>query len=167
MQTVAQNFLAFAHTRTERTRQEIVRCLEQLTEEQAWHRGGDHENSVANLLLHLEGNIRQWILHGIDGQPDVRERDDEFTITPTTTLAEARSRFLATLDEASRIFGSIPEERLLDRINPQPNSTWLNHTILEAVFQVVGHLQLHAGQIILLTKQFAGHDLDLSMPRKR
>jgi hypothetical protein len=53
----------------------INRCVAKLSDDQMWHRGADHENSIANLLLHLEGNLRQWFLHGIDGQPDVRSRD--------------------------------------------------------------------------------------------
>jgi hypothetical protein len=52
-------------------------------------------------------------------------------------------------------------------MDPQPTGTWRHCTVLEAIFHVSGHLQLHTGQIILLTKQFVRHDLDLSMPRKR
>jgi hypothetical protein len=37
----------------------------------------------------------------------------------------------------------------------------------KAIYRIVGHLQLHRGQIILLTKQLAGADLDLSLPPKR
>ena len=78
-----------------------------------WHRGGDHENSVANLLLHLEGNIRQWILHGVDEQPDVRERDEEFTLARSVEAAEARRRFDATVDEAVGVIAGLDPERLL------------------------------------------------------
>src|ERR1700733_13861366 len=67
----------------------INRCIAKLSDEQMWHRGGDHENSVANLLLHLEGNLRQWFLHGIDGQPDVRNRDSEFALSPSQRFAAA------------------------------------------------------------------------------
>jgi uncharacterized damage-inducible protein DinB len=167
MQARAENFLAFAVSRTHLTQQDIARCLDQLSEEQIWHRTGDYENSIGNLLLHLEGNIRQWILHGIDGQPDVRQRDAEFTLTPTVSSAQARCAFNATVNEACDIFAALPPDRLLTVIDPQPNGTWRNMTILEAIFQVVGHLQLHAGQIIILTKQAVARDLDLSMPRKR
>ena len=58
--------------------------------------------------------------------------------------------------------------RLLETINPQPGGGWGGEpAILEAIYQVVGHLQMHTGQIILLTKQMVGHDLDLTIPRKR
>jgi uncharacterized damage-inducible protein DinB len=164
---VADNFLAFAAKRMKLSQRDINRCVERLSEEQMWHRGGDHENSVANLLLHLAGNIRQWILHGIDNQPDVRERDEEFTLARSVDAAEARRRFDATVDEAVGVIAALDPERLLTVIDPQPNSTWRHATILEAIFKVVGHLEMHTGQIILLTKQLVASDLDLSMPRKR
>ncbi len=172
MQTndLAENFLAFAVKRMRLSERDIDRCLDQLTPEQIWHRSGDYENSIANLLLHLEGNLRQWILHGIDGQPDVRQRDDEFALRPMAAVAEVRARFAATLEEVRTVIDGLRNdspERLLEIIDPQPGSTWRNTTILEAIFQVVGHVQLHTGQIILLTKQLLASDLDLSMPRKR
>jgi hypothetical protein len=145
----------------------INRCIAKLSDEQMWHRGGDHENSVANLLLHLEGNLRQWFLHGIDGQPDVRNRDSEFALSPSQRCAEIRSRFATTLDECRKVVGSLPPARLLEMVNPQPTGNWPPTTILEAICRVTGHLQLHVGQIIMLTKQLTGADLDLSMPRKR
>jgi uncharacterized damage-inducible protein DinB len=164
---VSAKFLEFAGRRMEMSEKDILRCVEMLSEEQMWRRGGDHENSVANLLLHLAGNMRQWILHGIDGQPDVRERDEEFSLQPTVTAAEARAVFVETLAESRRVIAGVSAERLLEVIDPQPTGTWRHLTVLEAIFQVVGHVQLHAGQIIVLTKQMAAKDLDLTMPRKR
>jgi len=167
MQTVAGNFLSFAVTRLKLTQGEIAKCVAQLSEEQMWHRGGDYENSVANLLLHLEGNMRQWMIHGIAGQPDVRRRDDEFALRPTTSAAEAHASFNATVEEVCHVLSTLPPDSLLTVIDPQPTGTWRHLTILEAVFQVVGHVQLHAGQIFVLTKQLVQRDLDLTMPRKR
>jgi uncharacterized damage-inducible protein DinB len=164
---VADNFLAFASRRMKLSQAEIARCVERLSEEQMWQRGGDYENSVANLLLHLEGNIRQWILHGIDDQPDVRERDEEFALARPVDAAEARRNFDATVDEAVGVIAAVDPERLLMAIDPQPTGTWRHATILEAIFKVVGHLEMHTGQIILLTKQLVAGDLDLTMPRKR
>jgi uncharacterized damage-inducible protein DinB len=167
MQTIPENFLAFAVKRLRQSQAEIARCLDQLSEEQMWHRGGDYENSIANLLLHLAGNMRQWVLHGIDGQPDIRLRDDEFTLAPSLSSSEARAIFNRTVEESALVIGSVTADRLLTVIDPQPTGTWRHMTILEAIFQVVGHVQLHKGQIIVLTKQLVQRDLDLSMPRKR
>lgn len=164
---VGAKFVEFAERRLTRSEADILQCVAMLTEEQMWRRGGDHENSVANLLLHLAGNMRQWILHGIAGHADVRERDDEFSLEPTLSAAEARAVFVETLAESRKVIAELPTERLLEVIDPQPTGSWRHLTILEAIFQVVGHVQLHAGQIIVLTKQMVAKDLDLSMPRKR
>jgi uncharacterized damage-inducible protein DinB len=164
---VSANFLAFAVRRMELSERDINSCLDRLTPEHIFYRGGDNENSIANLLLHLAGNLRQWVLHGIDGQPDVRTRDDEFSLMPQLPLAEIRARFAATLAECRAVIAAVPPERMLTIIDPQPNGGWGTATIVEAVFLVVGHLQLHTGQIILLTKQFTHADLDLTIPRKR
>jgi hypothetical protein len=164
---VPEIFLTAAVKRMQLSEDDINRCLEKLSDEQMWHRGADHENSIANLLLHLEGNLRQWFLHGIDGQPDVRRRDAEFTLSPSQRCAEVRSCFAATLAECREVIGSLPPARLLETIDPQPGGGWGPMTILEAILRITGHLQLHQGQIILLTKQLAATDLDLSLPRKR
>jgi uncharacterized damage-inducible protein DinB len=164
---VADNFLAYAAARLHQSQKSIASCLDKLTDDQQWHRNGDHENSIANLLLHLEGNMRQWILHGIDNQPDIRQRDEEFTLIPSTNSAEARARFNVTLDESARVIAALDPARLLIVIDPQPTGTWRHTTTLEAIFKVVGHVEMHTGQIILLTKRLAATDLDLSMPRKR
>jgi uncharacterized damage-inducible protein DinB len=164
---VADNFLAYAATRLHLSQKTIATCLAKLSNEQANHRGGDHENSIANLLLHLEGNMRQWIFHGIDDQPDIRQRDNEFALAHTLSAADALAHFNRTLDESARIIAAVDPDRLLIVIDPQPDGTWRHATILEAIFKVVGHVEMHTGQIIVLTKQLTAADLDLSMPRKR
>jgi uncharacterized damage-inducible protein DinB len=164
---VADNFLAFAVRRIHLSERDIQRCCSQLSDRQLWHRGGDHENSIANLLLHLEGNMRQWILHGVDGQPDVRRRDEEFTLTPSTPGTDALRQLSATIEAACVVIGGVSPERLLEVVDPQPTGTIRHPTVLETIFQVVGHVQLHTGQIVVLTKQILSRDLDLSMPRKR
>jgi uncharacterized damage-inducible protein DinB len=160
-------FLAASVKRMQLSAREINSCIARLSEEQLWHRGADHENSIANLLLHLEGNLRQWFLHGIGGQPDVRERDAEFALSPCARPEEIYKCFSATLEECCTLIGSLPHERLSEVINPQPTGITGPMTILEAIMRIVGHLQLHQGQIILLTKQLSGTDLNLSLPRKR
>jgi uncharacterized damage-inducible protein DinB len=164
---IARTFLAFSVHRMERTEHDIDRCLVRLTDEQMLARGGDHENSIANLLLHLSGNLRQWILFGIAGQPDVRTRDAEFALDPDLSVAAIRQHFSATLAECRTVIAGVSEERLLEVIDPQPGTYWGSPTVLEGIYQVVGHLQQHAGQIILLTKQLTRSDLDLTLPRKR
>src|ERR1700734_1603536 len=114
--TIAQDFTTFSAHRMHLSEREINACLDRLTDDQMLYRGGDNENSVLNLLMHLEGNLRQWFLHGIDGQPDVRTRDSEFVLWPSQRCAEIRSRFAATLAECRNVIGSLPPARLLEII---------------------------------------------------
>jgi Protein of unknown function (DUF1572) len=166
-ETISATFLAYSAERVQSLHGTIATCLGKLTEEQIWRRGAAHENSVGNLLLHLEGNVRQWVLHGVDNQPDVRRRDDEFTLAPTIHSTEAFASLTATLNEASKVIANLPPARLTEIVDPQPTGTWRHTPILIAIYKVVSHLDHHVGQIILLTKQLHGTDLDLSMPRKR
>ena len=141
----------------------LTTCLDRLSDEQVWARGGPHENAVGNLVLHLCGNMRQWILHGVGGKPDVRTRDAEFSADGGLGRAELVALFTTTVDEARGVIAAVPAERLVEIIHPQGRET----SVLGAIYQVVGHVQEHVGQIILLTKQMGGTDLDLTMPRKR
>ena len=164
---ISADFLNYSAGKMQSLHSDIATCLGKLTEDQIWQRGGPHENSVGNLLLHLQGNIRQWILHGIDNQPDIRRRDDEFTLAPATHSSAALANLTATINESRQVIANLPPARLTEIIDPQPTGTWRHTTILVAIYKVVSHLDHHTGQIVLLTKQLCCTDLDLSMPRKR
>ncbi len=141
----------------------IVVCLEKLTADQIWSRGAEHENAPGNLVLHLAGNIRQWIISGLGGVPDVRERDLEFETTGGLGAVELISLIAGTVEEAVVVISGMDTERLT-RVEAIQNRT---PTGLEAVYQVVEHLGQHTAQIVYATKQMTGKDLDLSMPRRR
>jgi uncharacterized damage-inducible protein DinB len=141
----------------------LVACVKKLSEEQIWQRHEAHENAVGNLVLHLCGNARQWIMHGVGGAPDVRVRDKEFSADGGMSGAELIALFEATMDEAKAVIATVTAERMVERVHPQGRDV----SVLEAIYQVVGHVQQHVGQIILLTKQMLGTDLDLTMPRPR
>ncbi len=187
--TIASTFTAFASQRMAKSLENIARCVEQLSEEQMRCRGGEHENSVVNLLLHLEGNIRQWILSGVAGQPDERDRDAEFAPDAHTSGADALAMLSATIGEARALIEGIPPARLFERLSGhlagvsalegvpligmlepsaiQHLAASQGETVLVATAHVFSHLEYHTGQIVLLTKQMMGHDLDLSTPRRR
>jgi hypothetical protein len=71
----------------------VETCLANLSDEQVWERHAAHENTIANLMLHLCGNIRQWIMHGVANQTDVRKRDAEFSTASGFTRAELLALF--------------------------------------------------------------------------
>jgi uncharacterized damage-inducible protein DinB len=140
-------------------------CVGRLSDEQLWQRGGEHENAIGNLILHLCGNMRQWILHGVRGDPDSRARDAEFAAHCGKSGAELMNEFRAVTSEVVQVIHELPTERLLEWVEPQP---WRpGKTILGAIYHVVTHAHVHGGQIIVLTKQMVGQDLDLTVPRKR
>jgi uncharacterized damage-inducible protein DinB len=167
MNEIASIFLAASVKSMELSEQDILKCLAKLSDAQFFARGAEHENSVANILLHLAGNLRQWILHGVDGEADVRERDAEFALELSLERSEVCARFSTTVSECRRVISVLSPDRLQTLIDPQPTGNWRSMTILEAIYRIVAHLQMHTGQIILLTKQMTGRDLDLTIPRKR
>ena len=141
----------------------LTRCLDRLSDAQVWSRGGAHENAIGNLILHLCGNMRQWLIHGVGGAPDVRTRDAEFAATSGHSRADLLALFQSTLAETTTILQSVSAPRLFEIINPQRGPV----TVLHAIYHVVTHVHTHTGQIVLLTKQLAATDLDLTIPRPR
>jgi uncharacterized damage-inducible protein DinB len=156
-------FLSASSAKLEQMTGFVTKCLARLSDEQVWARGGEHENAIGNLILHLCGNMRQWIMHGVGGAPDVRVRDKEFSAADGLSAGELAHLFEKTIAEARGVIDSLPPEKLAERTTPQGRDV----SKLEAIYQVVGHVQQHTGQIILLTKQMCGTDLDLTMPRSR
>lgn len=133
----------------------IERCLERLSDDQVWHRAGENSNSIGNLLLHLEGNVRQWIVSGLGGAPDVRERDREFAARGRATRETLLSKLRATLEDADAALARLDPDALSERRLIQGSDV----TTLEAVFHVVEHFSGHTAQIILLAKILTGDDL--------
>ncbi len=137
----------------------IRHCVSLLDEEQLWHRPGPHNNSVANLLLHLDGNTRQWILAGIDRQSDDRDRDGEFAARQAPDGAsgeELMARLTATVEASVAVVDQLGPEDLLEVRTFQ--SRW-DHTCLSAILHVLEHFSGHAGQIYAYTKSTLGIDL--------
>jgi len=148
-------FLQFSADKLEQLHGRIQDCLGRLTPEQIWARHSENENAVGNLVLHLSGNVRQWIGSGVAGLPDHRERDAEFDARGGKTAAELAELMKLRVLEAASIIRAVAPARLTQRITPQGHDV----TVLEAIAHVVEHFAMHTGQIILLTKTFTGEDL--------
>src|SRR4030081_1972196 len=93
----------------------IRRCLDGLPADALWRRDDEHSNSVGNLLLHLEGNVRQWIISSVGGATDVRLRSAEFTAREGADAGVLFESLRATLDEADAVIGSVTSAQLLER----------------------------------------------------
>jgi uncharacterized damage-inducible protein DinB len=126
-----------------------------MSEEQAWWRPNEASNSVGNLLLHLNGNVRQWLVASFQGLEDERDRSSEFAGTRQTPVAELIATLDATMQEAGLVLSKLTEKELLAEYRIQ------GYTVrgLDAVYQVVEHFGLHYGQIVYIAKALQGRDL--------
>ncbi|MBN9659489.1 MAG: DUF1572 family protein [Acidobacteria bacterium] len=150
-----QLFIEFSAKKLRQFLNRIHVCLERLSDDQIWMRTGETSNSTGNLCLHLAGNVRQWILHGIAGQEDHRQRDAEFAARGGISKEELWQRLNSTVQEACSVIEQIPAERLTSIVRPQNYDV----TVLEAVYHVVEHFAQHTGQILFSTKAATGEDL--------
>jgi hypothetical protein len=156
-------FLSHSTSKLTQMSGHIEACLLRLDSEQIWNRGGDAQNSIGNLVLHLCGNVRQWIGWSIGGQPDIRQRDREFVVESKMETAELVAKLNSVVGDAVAILESFPPERLTERVPTQDGERFA----LEVIYQVVGHFQQHAGQIFFATKLLTGGDLKFYAPPKK
>jgi uncharacterized damage-inducible protein DinB len=126
-------------------------CLAALPPEALWRRPAPGTNSVGNLLLHLSGNVRQWIVSGVGSAPDTRDRAAEFAATGGPTADELLQGLTRTLADADAVLARLTTDDLLGRRTIQGRDL----TVLEAVYHVTEHFAMHTGQIIYLTKMAA------------
>lgn len=155
MASVARNFIDYSARKLDQLAERIESCFDRLTEEQVWARGGENENAVGNLALHLSGNVRQWIVSGVGGEPGARDRDAEFAARGGAGMADLKRRLRDTITAASAVLRNLPDERLTERVTIQNYDV----TVLEAIYHVVEHFSMHTGQIAFATKMLTGADL--------
>lgn len=130
-------------------------CVAPLTTEQVWWRPNDASNSIGNLMLHLNGNVRQWLVDSFNKSEDRRNRPAEFATDGGLAAAELLARLGETLDEAAKVLDRLTVDELL-----APYEIQGYHVRgLDAVYQVVEHFGLHYGQIVYITKSTLGKDL--------
>ncbi len=150
--TIAEAFVARSRALlTDEYRIKIRRAVEAMPDGTLWWRPNEASNSVGNLLLHLEGNVRQWIVAGIGGATDTRDRSAEFAARESATAADLLARLDAVLDEADAVLASLDERALLEPRAIQGRDV----IVLDAVYQVVQHFALHSGQIFFIAKERA------------
>lgn len=142
----------------------LFRCLEECDSDLLWHRPNANTNSIGNLVLHLEGNVRQWLLHGVDGQPDNRNRPWEFEHDKQMPVDDLKNRMNILQSEIEALLVRIEPDQLTEKRTIQGFDT----TILGALVHVTEHFSYHLGQITLLVKlnknidlgYYAGRDID-------
>jgi uncharacterized damage-inducible protein DinB len=130
-------------------------ALEPLSDEDLWWRPNEASNSIGNLLLHLAGNLRQWVVSGVGGAPDRRDRAAEFARREPLTRAELLSTFTEAVLEADAVIARTDPASLAE---PRPIQS-REVTVLQALYHAVEHLAMHAGQILYIAKLRSGRDL--------
>ena len=148
-------FLKFSADKLEQFSGRIETCLGKLNEEQVWMRGNENQNAIGNLVLHVCGNMRQWIIAKIGGTPDARTRDAEFAARGGMTVPELAEHLRSSVAEAVAVLRTLPLERLAERFHVQTYDV----SAMEAIYHVVEHFSMHTGQILFATKLHTGEDL--------
>lgn len=158
MTDVAEEFIAESRKYLSSTYlPKIESCLERLTDEDVWWRPNSESNSIGNLLLHLNGNVRQWIVGGVGNSPVERDRQQEFDERDMIPRGELIERLRETIAEADAVLANLDRVRLNERRQIQGYDV----SAFEAIYHVVEHFSMHAGQIIMLTKMRTAKDLKL------
>lgn len=133
----------------------IKRCLIHLSEEEVWFRPNEETVSVGNLVLHLCGNVRQWIISCLGGEEDTRDRDSEFSEKGPIPTDELIAKLDETMTEVEAVLTEVDPVALLARVTVQG----MEETVLTVIVHVVEHFSYHTGQITYAVKSRIGIDL--------
>ena len=150
--SVAENFVARSrYWLTKEYPIKIRKCVDALPQVTVWARPNQGSNSVGNLLVHLTGNVTEWILGGVGGRAVERYRAAEFTQRDGAEASTLLANLEAVLKDADSVLAGLSETDLERSLVIQDRET----TVLAAIYHVVEHFAMHTGQIILLTKIYA------------
>jgi uncharacterized damage-inducible protein DinB len=133
----------------------IEKCLYLLTDEQIWWRPNKESNSIGNLVLHLSGNVRQWIMSGVGGRPDDRIRQEEFEAPVQKSKEQLWNILATTMADIDEVLDGISATHLIEE---RPVQVY-NETVLSMLIHVTEHFSYHTGQIAWITKLLTGEQL--------
>ena len=154
---LAGDFTDYACRKLRQNLAQVVRCVGLLGPGELWQRPNQHSNSVGNLVLHLTGNVRQWIIAGIGGEPFERDRPGEFAERGPLPTEQIVGELKSAVRRAVEIISALDARTLAVRRSIRDYEV----TTQAAIFHVVEHFSLHSGQIVYATK--AMRDVDLSL----
>lgn len=126
----------------------LERCLNELSEDDIWWRPNENSNSVGNLVLHLCGNARQWILSGLGGALDQRKRQTEFDERGPISRAELIQKVQQVMKEIDEVLGRLSPQDLERPIVVQG----FQETGMSILIHVVEHFSYHVGQMAYIVK---------------
>jgi uncharacterized damage-inducible protein DinB len=155
LELLATELTRYAAAKIRQNLTQIVRCVRLLSAEQVWHRASEHSNSIGNLLLHLAGNLRQWIVAGLGGEAFARDRPSEFAARGGIPVAELSAELEQAVDDALALLAQ------LDAAGLAAGYTIQGYDVsgVVATCHVVEHFSWHTGQIVYMTKLLTGAEL--------
>lgn len=145
-------FLAEARREFQGCQRKITHCVDQLNDDQLWWRAGEQFNAIANLLLHLRGNIGQRIVSLIGGEPDVRNRNQEFAERGPITKDDLMRPLDETFGQADQVLAGVTPEQLLEKRTWKMLKGDVEGTVLALILQTLVHVGGHAQEIIAVTR---------------
>ncbi len=151
-----KEFIEQSMSRIEESTNRIIKCLQEIDETEIWKFPNNNLNSIGNLMLHLCGNIRQYIISALGEIEDTRERDKEFSTKTGYTKSDLVNKLKNTIDEAARIIKNIDEKRLTNIYSVQG----FNLSGIGIIIHVTEHYSYHTGQIAFWTKLIKNKDLE-------
>ena len=145
---IAAEYVIAARHELNHSLAKIKHCFDQLDDSHMGWRPFPEQNSLTNLILHLCGNMTQWIISAAGDEPDERNRPAEFAERNALPKKELIARLIAVVEKAERVLSDVPAEKLLERRRIQATDT----TVLGAIFTSVSHLPGHTHQIVYITR---------------
>jgi uncharacterized damage-inducible protein DinB len=133
----------------------ILKCIDQLETGQIWWRPNESSNSIGNLVLHLCGNVSQWIYTGLGGYADNRTRQAEFDERTNIDKSTLSALLVNTMEKIKPVISNLPEDELLRKRAVQT----FEETGLAILVHVTEHFSYHTGQIAYITKMLSGRQL--------
>ena len=132
----------------------IEKCFSILSEDQIWHRENENTNSIGNIVLHLCGNIRQYIMSGIGNEADTRERDEEFKLSSRIDSKTLLLKIKDTVQSANNVVSNLDPKVFSEDRKVQG----FNENVTSIVVHVIEHYSYHIGQITYYTKYITNKD---------
>jgi len=147
-ETLGRVYIQEARRRLAACHQRIIHCLNQLDDAQTWWRPTDSMNSIANLILHLCGNLEQWIVSGVGGAPNLRNRPQEFSERTPIPKVQLSQRLFSVVSRADEVLGQVTGAKLLEPRRIQG----FEETVLSAIFESLAHFNGHTQEIVHITR---------------
>lgn len=152
---ISKEFIEHSIYRIDESTHRIIKCLQEIDEEETWRSPNDNSNSIGNLILHVCGNIRQYIISALGEAEDIRARDKEFKTKADFTKADLLNGLITTISHANRIIKECDDNKLTKVYSVQG----FQLSGIGIIIHVTEHYSYHAGQIAFWTKQLKNTDL--------